>query len=84
MTAGELKQRIKADVEGDCLTNSQEDEPVFVLVARDRLAASIVREWARRASSTKSVSMTKAVQALEVAKAMDDWREAHGGGKLPD
>lgn len=32
-----------------CLGRSQADEPVFVLVARDQIAASVVRDWAERA-----------------------------------
>jgi hypothetical protein len=31
-----------------CLGKSQDDEPVFVLVARDRLAANAVRLWAHQ------------------------------------
>lgn len=68
-----------------CVANSADDEPIFTLVARDRLAADTVRNWAHRlAGHYESYNHPKVVHALQIADAMDVWREAHGGGKLPD
>lgn len=66
-----------------CLGKSQDDEPVFILVARDKYAASTVRDWANRIIAIHG-STTKACEALEQADRMDAWRDAHGGGKVPD
>lgn len=80
-----------------CLGRSQPDEPVFVLVARDRAAAETVRGWSYMAEQMglentgrlKTAEVVEArrlkiAEARAVADAMDAWREAHGGGKLPD
>ena len=41
------RETLDAAARGEgCLGKSQDDEPVFVLVARDRYAASTVRKWA--------------------------------------
>lgn len=66
-----------------CLGRSQDDEPVFVLVARDRYAAQTVREWADTVAFMHGPS-PKTDEARQLADRMDAWREAHGGGKVPD
>ena len=65
-----------------CLGRSQDDEPVFVLVARDRYAAQAVRGWAALVHAHGA--SPKADDALALAARMDAWREAHGGGRIPD
>lgn len=74
-----------------CLGRSALDEPVFVLVARDIFASARVREWAdeveRVAVNTASYTGARQVKVNEaraLAKQMDDWRMANGGGKMPD
>lgn len=70
-----------------CLGRSHNDEPVFVLCARDRFSSSVVRRWAdlqAAATHPDSPGRRKADEAREVAQAMDDWRNTHGGGKVPD
>mgnify|MGYP001564185867 FL=1 len=66
-----------------CLGRCAPDEPVFVLRAQDRCAAATVRQWAAAAQHV-GAPREKVVQALDDADAMDAWREAHGGGKVPD
>lgn len=69
------------------LGHSQNDEPVFVLVARDRFSSSVVRRWAdllAAGAAPGSPRRQKADEARQVAQAMDDWRSTHGGGKVPD
>jgi hypothetical protein len=68
---------------GSCFSHSQDDEPLFVLCARDQIASAIVRDWAERAAY-RGVNAAKINEALQLAEAMDVWRKAHGGGKLPD
>jgi hypothetical protein len=65
------------------LGNSQHDEPVFVLVARDKAASGTVRHWAKRATDLGAPE-EKVAEALELANQMDAWRAANGGGKVPD
>lgn len=75
---------LEANAKGEgCLGRSQDDEPVFILVARDRLAAGCVRYWAARAFA-QGVNAAKVDEANALADQMDAWREAHGGGKIPD
>jgi len=66
-----------------CLGRSQDDEPVFTLVARDATASMAVRRWAETLRVKVGVS-EKVTSAMDQSFAMDDWRAAHGGGKLPD
>lgn len=66
-----------------CLGKSQDDEPVFVLVARDRFAASTVRQWAANVAHFHGHS-AKTDEAYAQADKMDVWRLAHDGGKIPD
>lgn len=84
----------------NCLTRSAPDEPVFILVARDRLAADTIRDWVTRVTSAWKDELAKTssaipletmravdlklAEALNTADQMDAWRAAHGGGKLPD
>lgn len=66
-----------------CLGRCVDDEPVFVLRARDVQAASTIRTWAQ-AVEHRGAPRAKVQQAYEMAQAFDRWREAHGGGKVPD
>lgn len=85
------KDEIEAALKGEgCLGHSADDEPVFVLCARDCYAAAMVREWADRVefAAVQSGSMTgrrtaKIAEARKLAVQMDDWRAAHNGGVLP-
>ena len=69
-----------------CIGKSQDDEPIFTLVARDKFAAAAVRRWAGEvmAGSGKTIDDPKIAEAMALAQQMDNWREAHGGGKVPD
>ncbi|KKN34267.1 hypothetical protein LCGC14_0795660 [marine sediment metagenome] len=66
-----------------CLGRAADDEPVFVLVAHDQVAAETVRDWAGRAQRA-GVRDEKIKAAMEHANTMDAWRLANGGGKTPD
>jgi hypothetical protein len=67
-----------------CLGKSADDEPVFVLVARDRTSSKTVRQWVQNARDAGCQNEEKLDEALRLAVQMDQWREAHGGGKVPD
>lgn len=58
-----------------CLNKAQDDEPVFVLRAKDPLAADIVRIWAMMAHRSPH-EIWKVKEARELANQMDLWRAA--------
>lgn len=73
----------------DCYDAAEDDEPMFVLLARDASAPNIVEEWARcrfrkLAHETESVGdesltrgLRKIAEALYCAQAMRDWYGLH-------
>lgn len=63
-----------------CLGRSADDEPVFVLCARDPLAANLVRAWAFKYEMVRGAEARATVEeALLVAELMDLWRRQKGG-----
>lgn len=56
-----------------CLNRAGDEEPIFVLRAKDPLAARIVREWAARAVLSGKHD-DRAIEANRFANAMDAWR----------
>ena len=80
-------QELEAAARGEgCLGRSQDDEPVFVLCARDPVAASVVREWAQHYYRVKSVrgaltleQQKKYAEAIALADRMDEWAAARVG-----
>ncbi len=64
------------------ITRVADDEPVFVLRAKDRLAPDVVRTWAVRAERA-GVNRTKVDEALSLAVAMKRW-QMRNGTRLPD
>lgn len=78
------KETLEAALRGEgCLGRCQDDEPVFVLVARDLTAAKRVRNWADEAELL-GTPLAKVREANLCATHMDVWRKEHGGGKVPD
>ena len=59
-----------------------DDEPIFILCARDVCAPLTVLDWVERASRA-GVAMGKLREAFEQAIAMQK-RQAERGSKLPD
>jgi hypothetical protein len=55
-----------------CLNKAADDEPIFVLRAKDPRAAETVREWARTSIGIHEPS--KIDEALKIADTMDEWR----------
>lgn len=71
-------------VHTSCLGKAAMDEPVFILRAQDRTSSKTVRQWVQNAKDAGCTNIPKLEEALEWALAAQDWREAHGGGKVPD
>jgi hypothetical protein len=61
----------------DCYAKAEPDEPMFVLLARDRTASDAVRRWARTriARGLNETIDEQISEALDCADAMDAWRE---------
>jgi hypothetical protein len=78
------KEERAAAVNGEgCLGKAADDEPVFVLRAKDALAADLIElwaDWAHRAGA----SAEKTASAVQIAEAMRNWQRANGGHKIPD
>jgi hypothetical protein len=62
----------------DCYANAEPDEPMFVLLARDRQAPGLVREWAhQRALLGEAPAMV--AEARACADAMEKWYALNRG-----
>ncbi len=74
----------------DCYANAADDEPMFILLARDIAAPEIVERWATaREALIKSGVKPEAdhamvAEALACAEAMRDWRRKKLGWKPID
>lgn len=60
----------------DCYANAEPDEPMFILLARDRDAAHLVRTWAEIRRARGGHNEEKLAEAEACADAMDAWRAA--------
>ena len=61
----------------DCYAEAGDDEPVFVLLARDPVAASVVRYWVERRELKTlgtDAEVSKRNDALKCADEMEKWR----------
>lgn len=70
MKAQEEIERLQAKL--DC-GDLPPDEPLFVLRARDRLAAGCVRAWISACDKIGGVPTPKTTEVAMLANAMDDW-----------
>ena len=61
----------------DCYANAAPDEPMFVLLGRDRHAATLVRVWALL-RSREGEDEAKIAEALKCANTIDDWQRSLG------
>ncbi len=58
----------------DCYAHAEDDEPMFVLLARDPLAPILVKLWASMHQLTKPDGLFKRGEARRCAKSMTAWR----------
>lgn len=91
MTKKDLIEQIQNGTLDSFLKNTADDEPIFILVARDNLSGDAVRSWADRLEVRANADpdlvgqrRAKVADARRQALQMDEWRNTHGGGKLPD
>ena len=67
-----------------CLNKAADDEPLFVLRAKDLLAPAVVRTWIAFAR-LHGCSDAKLAHASELVNAMLKWQVEHGAvAKFPD
>lgn len=67
-----------------CLNRSANDEPVFVLVGRDKTAPDAIEAWCDLAKAAGAPE-EKIKQGLRDARLMREWQEANAGAvKVPD
>ncbi|MEO6588955.1 MAG: hypothetical protein ABIP06_06475 [Pyrinomonadaceae bacterium] len=66
----------------DCYTNAADDEPMFVLLARDARAPQAVTHWADNFRAAKRAlglwdmrAQNKYAEAMRCAEQMKEWRE---------
>lgn len=67
----------------DCYENAEPDEPMFVLLARDRQAPTLVRRWATARAQIGNLYTDdhgKVAEALACANAMEKWRKENRDG----
>ena len=63
----------------DCYRNAEPDEPMFVLLARDKDAPALITIWAhyRMRMAQTPADVEQAREALDVAQSMIAWRAKH-------
>lgn len=60
----------------DCYENAEPDEPMFILLARDKSAPFLVELWAKiREEYGDQSDIPKVDEALDCADAMKQWRK---------
>jgi hypothetical protein len=59
----------------DCYAKAKDDEPMFVLLARDPLSPVLVRIWAMLREQLHG-DLVKIMEARRCADEMDQWRES--------
>lgn len=73
---------LKVELESGVLSRVADDEPIFVLRAKDAFAIQIVGEWVKRAYMA-GVNDMKIAEANDLMNAMARW-QATNGRKTPD
>lgn len=63
----------------DCYANAEDDEPMFILLARDVQAPTLVRRWAHQRAELGTADAAKVQEALDCADAMEKWRLENRG-----
>ena len=60
--------------EFDCYSKAEPDEPLFILRAKDPLAAGLVEQWAQKAEDNNLQEPRKITEARACAEQMRAWR----------
>lgn len=61
--------------EFDCYANAEDDEPMFILLARDPEAPALVRRWAKMREAHGEPDVAMLTEAQECAEDMVLWRK---------
>ena len=61
----------------DCYEKAEDDEPMFVLLARDPVAPTLVRMWCEMRRMLDVGDLSKHAEALDCAVQMERWAEDH-------
>lgn len=75
----------KEELKNGCFARAMEDEPMFVLLARDASAPDLAREWARRREfaidngDKPEEDRVVVAEARACADAMVQWRQDNDG-----
>jgi len=72
-----MKKRDEIEQPGSCLNKAAEDEPLFVLRAKDPHAPGAVEHWASNAQQTGLHEPAKIAEARAIAEGMRDWHREH-------
>jgi hypothetical protein len=73
------------ELRNGCFANAMDDEPMFVLLARDPNAPAQVREWADQrehdinAGRRPTTDRAQVAEARQCADNMERWREENDG-----
>lgn len=67
-----MEKRFELNNPESCLNRAAHDEPVFVLRAKDPIAAMAIRHWATMAHGIHEAE--KISEAIHLADDMDTWR----------
>lgn len=59
----------------DCYESAEPDEPMFILLARDPDAPTLVRQWARMRERADAATPEKIEEARTCADDMEEWRK---------
>lgn len=59
----------------DCYEAAADDEPLFVLRAKDATAPDLIRDWALQRIRRRKKIDPKVMEALDCAHDMESWRE---------
>lgn len=69
-----MKKRDEIEQPSSCLNKAAEDEPVFVLRAKDPIAPEAVETWARQSELSGAHEPRKISEARALAQSMREWR----------
>lgn len=73
------------ELRNGCFAAAMDDEPMFVLLARDPDAPRVIRNWAMQREDEiergqrPNSDRAKVMEARKTADKMDDWRKANDG-----
>jgi hypothetical protein len=71
-------KRLELTSPQSCLTRAEDDEPLFVLLARDRMAPKIIRQWVHeRRAHVEDQDEAQLTEATNLALQREEWRKQH-------